>query len=93
MATSSPRAALRELGVSVTQMLYPPYHERHGTNYPVVERLFAFHLPEGTAEVDQTDYGHPGRFNPFHARHVPAALQSKTGQLVAAAAALATLLE
>jgi hypothetical protein len=76
----------------VTQEVFPPHHAMHGTPHSVVQRLFTFELPEGTAEVDQTDYGHPGRFNPCHAKRIPGVLQAKTPQLVAAAEALATLL-
>ncbi|MBI4494941.1 MAG: hypothetical protein HY690_19380 [Chloroflexi bacterium] len=77
----------------VSQEILPPRHELHGTPHPVVQRVFAFEFPQGVAEVDQTDYGHPGRFNPCHARRIPAPLQARTGQLLAAAEALAALLD
>jgi len=80
------------LRVQVCQEVYPPHHPIHGTPHPVVQRIFRFELPQGTAEVDQSDYGHPGRFNPCHPRQIPLALQPKTAQLVAAAEALARLL-
>jgi hypothetical protein len=80
------------LDVRVTSEVIPPRHERHGTPHPVVERVFTFTLPQGTAVVDQTDYGHPGRWNPCRMRQVPLALQPKTPQLLAAAEALAALL-
>jgi hypothetical protein len=86
-------AKLKTLQVRVTQEVFPPRHELHGTPHAVVQRLFVFELPQGTAEVDQTDYGHPGRFNPCHARRIPAALQPSTGKIVAAAEALAPLLD
>ena len=92
MVTPSAGAQLKVLEVRVTQEVFPPRHEMHGTPHQVVQRLFTFELTQGTAEVDQTDYGHPGRFNPCHARRMPAALQPKTNQIVAAAGALATLL-
>jgi hypothetical protein len=62
------------------------------TQHTVRERRFVFTFPEGVAEVDQTDYGHPGRFNPCHAGKMPLKLQPKTQQIVAAAEALAALL-
>jgi hypothetical protein len=82
-----------KLQARVTQQVFPPYDAMHGTPHPVVQRLFVFELPQGTAEVDQTDYGHPGRFNPCHARRIPTPLQPKTNQIVAAAEALAALLD
>jgi len=78
--------------VTVTQDSYPPHHSMHGTPHTVVHRLFRFELPGGVAEVDQTDYGHPGKFNPCHAKTIPTALQPKTNALVAAAEGLAALL-
>lgn len=81
-----------QASVRVTWEVMPARDARHGTPHPVVSRLFTFELPEGTAEVDQTDYGHPGRFNPCHAKRIPSALQPKTNQVVAAAEALAALL-
>jgi hypothetical protein len=78
--------------IRVTQETMPAHDGRHGTPHPVVERIFTIELPQGTAIVDQTDYGHSGRFNPCHARRIPTALQPKTLQLLAAAEALATLL-
>jgi len=81
---------LAQVTVSVTTL--PPHHYLHGTPHEVVSRSFVFELPNGTAEVDQTDYGHPGKFNPCHAKTIPTALQPKTHQLVAAAEGLAALL-
>ncbi|MFI5266407.1 MAG: hypothetical protein ACHQ7M_03425 [Chloroflexota bacterium] len=78
--------------VTVTQVSLPPHHYLHGTPHQVVSRLFTFELPNGTAVVDQTDYGHPGKFNPCHAKTVPTPLQPKTHQLVAAAESLAALM-
>ena len=79
------------LTVRVTSETIPPYHDRHGTPHAVVERIFTFTLPQGTVVVDQTDYGHPGRFNPCHLRSAPTPLQPRTTQLLAAAEALAAL--
>ncbi len=92
MAVASTDPTLKSVQVRVTQEVFPARHEMHGTPHAVVQRLFVFELPQGTAEVDQTDYGHPGRFNPCHARRIPTALQPSTNKIVAAAEALAALL-
>jgi len=86
------RGSMVALEVRVTTEVIPARDARHGTPHPVVERVFTFTLPQGTAVIDQTDYGHSGRFNPPHARQIPTALQPKTPQLLAAAEALAALL-
>jgi len=93
MALGSAAPQLKQIDVQITQEVFPARHEMHGTPHPVVQRVFAFTLPQGRAEVDQTDYGHPGRFNPCHAKTIPTALQPRTGQIVAAAEALAVLLD
>src|SRR4051794_34515872 len=84
--------ARQAVSVRVTEETVPPRDDRHGTPHPMVERVFSFELPAGTAVVDQTDYGHPGRFNPCHARRIPGPLQPRTPELLAAAEALARLL-
>ena len=86
------KTAVQRLSVRVSQEVFPPHHAMHGTPHAVVQRVFTFDLPQGNVEVDQTDYGHPGRFNPCHARAIPVPLQAKTNQIVAAAEALAALL-
>lgn len=78
--------------VTVEQTSLPPHHYLHGTPHTVVSRLFRFELLGGVAEVDQTDYGHPGKFNPCHAKTIPTPLQPKTNQLVAVAEGLAALI-
>ena len=84
--------AAHVLSVYVTTQTYPAGHERHGTPHPVVERVFTFSLKNSAAVVDQTDYGHAGRFNACHLRSASPALQPMTPQLLAAAEALAALL-
>ncbi len=80
------------LQVTVSQQVLPAGHALHGTPDPVVKRVFKFTLPQGEAQVDQTDYGHPGKMNPCYPQVVPMHLSSKTSQLLAAAEALAALL-
>jgi len=45
-------------------------------------------LPEGTAHWEQTDYGHPGRFNPWDRREIDTRLQPMAAQLLQAAEAV-----
>jgi len=91
-ATAGSETATDVLGVRVTTQTYPPRHERHGTPHAVVERVFTFTVGNATAVVDQTDYGHAGRFNPCHLRSASPPLQPKTPHLLAAAEAIAALL-
>ena len=91
--TTAACAARGAFTVRVTEQVLPLDHALHGTPHAVIQRHFTFELPAGTAVVDQTDYGHPGRFNPCHAKHVPLPLQLCTPQLLAAVEALAALLD
>ena len=92
MAMAEGTGGEERLRVRVSVAVLPPHHTRHGTPHAVVERVFAFELPQGEAVVEQTDYGHAGRFNPCHPRRIPLAAQPRTPQIVAAAEALAALL-
>ena len=58
----------------------------------MVRRTLQFELPQGNATFEQTDYGHPGRFNPWEGRQIDAKLQPRTAQLLAAAEAIGALL-
>lgn len=80
------------LEVSITQEVLPAGDAAHGTPDPVLKRVFRLKFPEAEAQVDQTDYGHPGRMNPCYPQRIPPRLQPKTGQILAAAEALAALL-
>ncbi len=70
----------------------PPHDPSHGTPNTMVRRLLEFELPLGKARLEQTDYGHPGRFNPWDQRGVDPKLQPKTSQLRAVAEAIEALL-
>jgi len=83
---------LAGLQVSITQEIFPAGHGSHGTPDPVLKRVFKFSFPEGEAQVDQTDYGHPGKMNPCYPQVIPTRLQAKTQVILAAAEALARLL-
>jgi hypothetical protein len=72
---------------------YPPYDAAHGTPHAMIRRVLEFELPAGKAMWEQTDYGHPGRFNPWDPRGIDTRLQPKTAQLRAAAEAIGALVE
>ena len=78
--------------VTITQTVLPASDASHGTPDPVLKRVFTFRLPQGEAEVHQTDYGHPRRMNPCYPQRIPGSLQPRTNQILAAAEALAALL-
>jgi hypothetical protein len=72
---------------------FPPHDPLHGTAHEMVRRVLEFDLPDGTARWEQTDYGHPGRFNEWEPRGIDARLQPKAAALKAAAAAIGALLD
>ncbi len=45
----------------------------------------------GAAILEQTDYGHPGRLNPWTPRGIPPSMAPRTDQLIAVAEALGAL--
>ncbi len=47
---------------------------------------------DGAARFEQTDYGHPGRFNPWEPRGIDGALQPRTPELLALCTAVSSLL-
>ena len=83
---------VRDATIHFREEHYPPYDAAHGTPHAMVRRLLEFELPLGTARWEQTDYGHPGRLNPWDPRGIDAKLQSKTAQLRAVAEAIGELL-
>jgi len=56
-----------EAAVRYREELLPPHLESHGTPHPMVSRQLRFELPQ-RASREQTDYGHPGRFNAVRSR-------------------------
>ena len=83
---------LQGLQVSITQEIFPAGHGSHGTPDAMLKRVFRFTFPEGEAQVDQTDYGHPGKMNPCYPQVIPTRIQLRTPKILAAATALADLL-
>jgi hypothetical protein len=54
-------------------------------------RKVTIETPRGSAAFEQTDYGHPGRLNPWEPRGVASGLTAKLWQLQAVAEALTAL--
>lgn len=71
--------------IHLSEEIRPPRDATHGTADPMVWRRVAFDLPRGTAVFEQTDYGHPGRFNPWEPRGIPPSLQPRLEELRALA--------
>jgi hypothetical protein len=73
------------------QRVYPPYDALHGTPNAMLWRKVTIETPRGNAAFEQTDYGHPGKLNPWEPRGVASGLTSKLAQLQAVAEALGAL--
>ena len=84
--------SVKEAKVRFREEILPAHDPSHGTPHSVVRRRLDFVLPEGEAHWEQTDYGHPGRINPWEPRGIDAALQPKTAKLRAVAEAFEALL-
>ncbi len=84
--------ASQAASLAFQEQTLPPYHPSHGTPSPMVRRVLDFELPHGAARWEQTDYGHPGRLNPWEPRRIDAKLQSSTAELRAVAEAMTALL-
>ena len=72
---------LRVLDITMTEQRYGRYDDAHGTPDPMVRRLITIKLAKWTATFEQTDYGHPGRFNAWEPRGIDTALQPRTEAL------------
>jgi hypothetical protein len=78
--------------LEVTEEHVPRYDPSHGTPDPMVRRLLTLHMPGGQARFEQTDYGHPGKFNPWEPRGIDTRLQPRTNELRTFCDALTPLL-
>ncbi|TAK60067.1 MAG: hypothetical protein EPO22_09585 [Dehalococcoidia bacterium] len=85
-------AAASIVNIALTEQRYAPYDAAHGTPDPMVRRLLTISLPAGAARFEQTDYGHPGRFNPWEPRGIDGTLQPRTPDLLALCEAISPLL-
>jgi hypothetical protein len=76
------------VSVRCEQQVYPPYDALHGTPHAMLRRVVTIETPQGKATFEQTDYGHPGRLNPWEPRGIASPLTPKLAQLVAVAEAV-----
>ena len=74
---------------SFEQRVYPPYDALHGTPHAMLWRRVTITTPRGTAAFEQSDYGHPGRLNPWEPRGVASSLTPRLAELQRVAEALA----
>jgi hypothetical protein len=80
------------LELSLTEQRYPPHDPSHATPHVMVRRLITIRAPRGEARFEQTDYGHPGRFNTWEPRGIAPGLQSRTYELEALCQRLGSIL-
>lgn len=73
------------------QKVFPPYDDFHGTPNAMLWRRVSIDTRRGSAAFEQTDYGHPGRLNPWEPRGVAPGLAPSLAQLRAVAEALAAV--
>lgn len=79
------------VNVSFSQEVLPAHHRSHGTPDPVVRRWMTVEVGASRAALEQTDYGHPGRFNPPQVRVLSATLADREAELKALVPALVDL--
>lgn len=84
-------ASVAVLNARLEQRVYPPYDALHGTPNAMLWRKVTIESPRGAAAFEQTDYGHPGRLNPWEPRGVASGLTARLPQLQAVAEALGAL--
>jgi hypothetical protein len=68
--------------LTVEQEEVPAFHPSHGTPNAMKSRTLVVRVGTATARFEQTDYGHPGRFNPWSPRGIDASLQSRNDALL-----------
>ncbi len=90
--TSETSAVPTFLSVRCEQRMYPPYDPFHGTPSPMLWRRIAIETAGGDAVFEQTDYGHPGKLNPWESRGIASPLLPKLALLRATVEAVAALL-
>lgn len=78
---------------TVSLATYPPYDAAHGTPHAMEQRTLVVRLGAHSARFEQTDYGHPGRFNPWSPRGIDSALQSRTEDLLTLCTAISVVLD
>jgi hypothetical protein len=85
-------AATKVVRAECEQRSYPPYDPFHGTPDTMLWRRVTLETGQGQAAFEQTDYGHPGRLNPWQPRGIDTPLMPRLAELQAVAEALAALL-
>jgi hypothetical protein len=93
MMSAQTDAPATVLSLRCEQKIYPPYDHLHGTPHAMLFRKVTIETTRGTAAFEQTDYGHPGKLNPWDPRGIDSPLQSKLGQLRALAEAAGAVLD
>jgi hypothetical protein len=81
------------LSVRAEQRRYAPYDPFHATPDPLLWRRVTLETPAGNAVWEQTDYGHPGRLNPWEPRGIAMALTPRLALTRAVAEAVGALLD
>ena len=76
---------------SLELRVFPPYDGFHGTPHAMLWRRVTVTTPQGIAAFEQTDYGHPGRLNPWEPRGVASPLTSRLTELRGVAEALGAI--
>jgi hypothetical protein len=89
---SADEPSLTVLHLECQQRTFPPYDGFHSTPSAMLWRHITITTPQGTASFEQTDYGHPGRLNPWEPRGIAPALVPKLAQLRALVEAAASML-
>ena len=90
--TSESLASTSVVRVRGEQRTYPPYDALHGTPNTMLWRRVTIETAKGDAVFEQTDYGHPGRLNPWESRGIASPLLPKLAELRALVEAAAALL-
>lgn len=81
------------LKVQVSEERLPAFDPSHGTPDPMVRRTLVLERGAARAQFEQTDYGHPGRFNDWDPRGIDSRLQPHTDDLRAICRLLTRLLQ
>jgi len=81
MTSQSAGESVAFVSVRCEQRTYPPYDAFHGTPSPMLWRRVVIETTRGSATFEQTDYGHPGRLNPWESRGISSLLLPKLAQL------------
>jgi hypothetical protein len=75
------RRCLVDVSVGVEQRTFGPYDAFHGTPDAMLWRRVQIKTPDGSAVLEQTDYGHSGRLNAWEFRGVDTKLQPRLAAL------------